>query len=74
MTGVVSRGIATSTRFANLSNRILLRRTRGSVMQDLPPRTNEIVRIRPSEEQLLLNDEHCAKAARIASKPVHYRD
>ncbi len=47
---------------------ILLRRTRGSVMQDLPPRTNEIVRIRPTEEQLLLNDEHCSKAARIASK------
>jgi len=47
---------------------ILLRRTRGSVMQDLPPRTNEIVRIRPTEEQLLLNNEHCAKAARIASK------
>jgi len=37
-------------------------------MQDLPPRTNEIVRIRPTEEQLLLNNEHCAKAARIASK------
>ncbi len=47
---------------------ILLRRTRGTVMQDLPPRTNEIVRIRPTEEQLLLSNEHCAKAARIAAK------
>ncbi len=47
---------------------MLLRRTRSSVMQDLPPRTNEIVRVRPTEEQLLLSEEHCKKAARIASK------
>ncbi len=47
---------------------ILLRRTRGTVMQDLPPRTNEIVRIRPTEEQLNLSNEHCSKAARIACK------
>ncbi|GAH15291.1 unnamed protein product, partial [marine sediment metagenome] len=47
---------------------MLLRRTRGTVMQDLPPRTNEIVRIRPTEEQLLLSEEHVAKAARIAAK------
>jgi SNF2 family DNA or RNA helicase len=31
---------------------ILLRRTRASVMADLPPRTTEIVRIPPSDEQL----------------------
>ncbi len=31
---------------------VLLRRTRASVMKDLPPRTTEIVRIPPSEEQM----------------------
>src|SRR6266851_2206499 len=31
---------------------ILLRRTRGAVMKDLPPRTTEIVRIPPTDEQL----------------------
>src|SRR5439155_9048759 len=31
---------------------ILLRRTRESVMQQLPPRTTEIVRIAPTDEQL----------------------
>jgi len=31
---------------------VLLRRTRSSVMRDLPPRTTEIVRIAPTEEQL----------------------
>jgi len=31
---------------------VLLRRTRASVMQDLPPRTTEIVRITPTDEQL----------------------
>lgn len=31
---------------------VLLRRTRASVMADLPPRTTEIVRIPPSDEQL----------------------
>jgi len=47
---------------------ILLRRTRSSVIQELPPRTNEIVRIRPTQEQLLLSDESVSKAARIAAK------
>ena len=31
---------------------VLLRRTRASVMKDLPPRTTEIVRIPPTDEQL----------------------
>jgi len=31
---------------------ILLRRTRGAVLRDLPPRTTEIVRIPPTDEQL----------------------
>jgi SNF2-related domain/Helicase conserved C-terminal domain len=48
---------------------ILLRRTRKSVMQELPERTTEIVRIRPTEEQLNLSIDHCTRAAQIASKP-----
>ena len=47
---------------------ILLRRTRASVMQELPERTTEVVRIRPTEEQLALSNEHSARAAQIASK------
>ena len=47
---------------------ILLRRTRGSVMQQLPERTTEIVRIRPTEEQMVMSDAYVAKAARIAQK------
>jgi superfamily II DNA or RNA helicase len=34
---------------------VLLRRTRASVALDLPPRTNEIVRITPTDEQLELH-------------------
>jgi SNF2 family DNA or RNA helicase len=47
---------------------ILLRRTRSSVMQDLPERSTEIVRIRPTEEQLFMSDEHVKRAAQIAAK------
>jgi SNF2 family DNA or RNA helicase len=47
---------------------ILLRRTRQSVMQDLPERSTEIVRIRPTEEQLIISEENVKKAARIAQK------
>ena len=47
---------------------ILLRRTRKSVMMDLPERTTEIVRIRPTDEQKGLSDEHVAKASMIAAK------
>lgn len=47
---------------------ILLRRTRSSVMQDLPERTTEIVRIRPTEEQLNLSEEYVKRAAQIAAK------
>jgi hypothetical protein len=35
---------------------VLLRRTRAAVMKDLPPRTTEIVRIPPSDEQLEINN------------------
>ena len=34
---------------------VLLRRTRSEVMKDLPPRTDEIVRIAPSDEQYQIN-------------------
>jgi len=47
---------------------VLLRRTRGSVMQDLPERTTEIVRIRPTAEQQLMSDEYTKRAAQIAAK------
>jgi superfamily II DNA or RNA helicase len=47
---------------------ILLRRTRASVMQQLPERTTEIVRIRPTDEQKTINDEHLKKASMIAGK------
>ncbi len=47
---------------------ILLRRTRNSVMKDLPERTTEIVRIRPTQEQQDISDYHTARAAQIAAK------
>jgi superfamily II DNA or RNA helicase len=37
---------------------VLLRRTRASVMKDLPPRTTQILRIPPTEEQLDLQISH----------------
>jgi superfamily II DNA or RNA helicase len=47
---------------------VLLRRTRAAVMRDLPERTTEIVRIRPTEEQYLMSEEYVGFAARIAAK------
>ncbi len=47
---------------------VLLRRTRGSVMQELPERTTEIVRIRPTAEQFDMSEEYAKQAAQIASK------
>ncbi|MEQ1825093.1 MAG: DEAD/DEAH box helicase [Pirellula sp.] len=47
---------------------ILLRRTRGEVAKQLPDRTDEIVRILPTEEQKELSDGHLQIAAQIASK------
>ncbi|MDZ4850173.1 MAG: DEAD/DEAH box helicase [Pirellulaceae bacterium] len=46
----------------------LLRRTRAGVMQELPERTTEFVRVRPTEEQKTLSDEHVRKATMIAAK------
>ncbi|MCK4343040.1 MAG: DEAD/DEAH box helicase [Phycisphaerae bacterium] len=37
---------------------VMLRRTRAAVMQDLPPRTTEIVRLAPTGEQVSLHQEH----------------
>jgi superfamily II DNA/RNA helicase len=47
---------------------VLLRRTRQSVRQQLPPRTNEIVRINPTQEQLDLHDSHMQIVSRIVRK------
>ena len=48
---------------------ILLRRTRASVMQDLPPRTTEIMRIAPTEEQVDLHRAHLRIVSSIVRKP-----
>ncbi len=47
---------------------ILLRRTRDSVALELPPRTTEIVRITPTDEQLALHDTHMQTVATIVRK------
>ncbi len=48
---------------------ILLRRTRSSVMQDLPPRSIEIVRIAPTDEQLELHRTNLRIVSTIVRKP-----
>jgi superfamily II DNA or RNA helicase len=48
---------------------ILLRRTRDSVQQQLPPRINEIVRIAPTDEQAEMSLLHLQNVSRIVSKP-----
>jgi superfamily II DNA/RNA helicase len=47
---------------------ILLRRTRDSVKLDLPERTDEIVRITPTDEQKALHDTHMQTVAQIVAK------
>jgi SNF2 family DNA or RNA helicase len=47
---------------------VLLRRTRDTVKLELPPRTMEIVRIPPSDEQKALHDSHMQIVASITSK------
>ena len=47
---------------------VLLRRTRESVLQQLPPRTSEIVRIPPTDEQSELHASHMRTASMIARK------
>ncbi len=48
---------------------ILLRRTRAAVMQDLPPRTTEIMRIAPTEEQVDLHKANLRIVSSIVRKP-----
>ena len=48
---------------------ILLRRTRASVMRDLPPRTTEIVRMQPTQEQLDIHAGHMRIVSSIVRKP-----
>lgn len=47
---------------------ILLRRTRGQVMKQLPPRTTEIVRIPPTDEQLEVHAAHSQVVQTIINK------
>jgi superfamily II DNA/RNA helicase len=48
---------------------VLLRRTRESVLQQLPPRTTEIVRIPPTDEQVALHVAHMQVVQTIVRKP-----
>ncbi|MEA3208104.1 MAG: hypothetical protein QOE70_1161 [Chthoniobacter sp.] len=48
---------------------VLLRRTRVSIALDLPPRTTEIVRITPTDEQLELHNAHASVVSTIVRKP-----
>jgi hypothetical protein len=47
---------------------ILRRRTRESVLQQLPPRTSEIVRIPPTDEQMELHGSHMRVVSMITRK------
>jgi superfamily II DNA or RNA helicase len=47
---------------------VLLRRTRREVLDDLPPRTTEILRIPPTEEQLALHDSQKRVISSIVRK------
>ena len=48
---------------------ILLRRTRASVMQDLPRRSSEIIRITPTAEQIELHRANLRIVSSIVNKP-----
>ncbi len=48
---------------------MLLRRTRGMVMKELPPRTDEILRIPATGEQIELNDAQMRIVLSIINKP-----
>ncbi len=48
---------------------VLLRRTRGSVMKDLPPRSTEIVRIHPTDEQYEIHQSNMQIVRSIVRKP-----
>lgn len=48
---------------------VLLRRTRDSVRLELPPRTDEYVRIQPTDEQLTLHNGYLQIVSQIVRKP-----
>jgi len=48
---------------------ILLRRTRSSVMRELPPRSTEVVRIAPTDEQVELHGAYLRVVSSIVRKP-----
>ncbi len=47
---------------------IMLRRTREQVLKELPPRTTEVVRVTPTEEQLEINNANMRIVAQIVRK------
>ncbi len=47
---------------------VLLRRTRSEVATQLPERTDEVIRIEATQEQMDIQNANCARAALIASK------
>lgn len=47
---------------------ILLRRTRSEVAKQLPERTDEVIRIVPTQEQFVMSREYVSLAAQIAAK------
>ena len=47
---------------------ILLRRTRVSVQQDLPPRTTEVMKFPPTDEQLIMHNTHLQLVSQIVRK------
>ncbi len=48
---------------------VLLRRTRASVLKELPPRSTEIIRITPTQEQEDTHGTHMRVVSSIVSKP-----
>jgi hypothetical protein len=48
---------------------LLLRRTRAGVLDQLPPRSTEVVRIAPTDEQLELHGAHMRVVSSIVNKP-----
>ncbi|APZ95816.1 RNA polymerase-associated protein RapA [Fuerstiella marisgermanici] len=49
-------------------SRVLLRRTRAEIADQLPERTDEVVRIEATQEQYDIQAANCARAAQIAAK------
>ncbi|GAB5441073.1 MAG: DEAD/DEAH box helicase [Fuerstiella sp.] len=47
---------------------VLLRRTRAEIAHQLPERTDEVIRIEGTQEQLDIQNANCARAAQISAK------